>query len=66
MAICPKCGEFMLPSCKYCGTDLIEKDVIRNLIKRLRSHYKESDIAMALMLVAAEEIADLLEKEIDR
>jgi hypothetical protein len=56
----------MKPSCDKCGSDLIEKEVIRKFIVRLRSHYKESDIAMALMTIAAAEIADLLEKEIDR
>ena len=67
MANCPKCGEFMLPSCKKCGSDLIEKDVIRKFIAglRLQPHNEQNDIAMALMLVAAEEIADLLEKEIN-
>ena len=66
MAYCPTCGEFMKLSCDKCGSDWIEKEVIRNFIARPRSHYKESDIAMALMTIAAAEIADLLEKEIDR
>ena len=66
MSYCAHCGEFMKPSCDKCGSDLIEKEVIRKFIKKLRSHYKESDIAMALMTIAAAEIADLLEKEIDR
>ena len=66
MSYCAHCGEFMKPSCDKCGTDLIEKEVIRKFIKKLRSHYKESDIAMALMTIAADEIADQLEKEIDR
>jgi len=32
----------------------------------MQPHNEQNDIAMALMTIAAEEIADLLEKEIDR
>ena len=57
MAICAKCGEFMLPSCKNCGSDLIEKDVIRKIIKQFR------DKKCRVLSTAV--IADLLEKEIE-
>ena len=67
MANCPKCGEFMLPSCKKCGSDLIEKPVIRKVIKRLRSYHNDSqptDFSAAMKVISYNEIADLLEKEI--
>jgi len=57
MSYCAHCGEFMKPSCDKCGSDLIEKDVIRKIIKQFR------DKKCRVLSTAV--IADLLEKEIE-
>jgi len=58
MSYCAHCGEFMKPNCDKCGSDLIEKDVIRKIIKQFR------DKKCRVLSTAV--IADLLEKEIEQ